>query len=70
MTPFLIAAVKAAFMRLMVLTNGELHDHMAKGIMSAPIEFFEKTTAGVIMNRFSKDLGQVDEMLPQVGPLF
>ena len=66
MTPFLIAAVKAAFMRFMVTTNGRLHDHMTRGIMGAPIEFFEKTTPGVIMNRFSKDLGQVDEMLPQV----
>ena len=48
------------------MTNGELHDSMTKGVMAAPISFFETNTAGVIMNRFSKDLGQVDEMLPQV----
>ena len=53
-------------MKIMVGTNSQLHDAMTKGIMSAPIQFFETNNPGVIMNRFSKDLGQVDEMLPQV----
>ena len=32
--------------------------------MKTPISFFESTSPGVIMNRFSKDMGQIDDMMP------
>ena len=53
-------------MRFMVQTNDKLHGAITEGIMNAPVAFFENTNPGVLMNRFSKDLGQVDELLPQV----
>ena len=37
---------------------------MIANIMKTPISFFESTSPGVIMNRFSKDMGQIDDMMP------
>jgi len=62
--PFLCAASRISFFRLMVGSNRMLHDKMINKIMSTGISFFESTSPGVIMNRFSKDIGQVDDMLP------
>ena len=62
--PFLCAASRVSFFRLMVGSNRELHNKMINKIMSTGIAFFESTSPGVIMNRFSKDMGQVDDMLP------
>lgn len=30
------------------------------------MEFFNKNTSGRILNRFSKDIGSIDSVLPQV----
>lgn len=46
------------------MNNGALHDKMIANIMKTPISFFESTSPGVIMNRFSKDMGQIDDMMP------
>lgn len=41
-----------------------LHDHMFRGVTSAPMWFFHHNPSGRILNRFSKDMGQVDTLLP------
>ncbi|KAL4420399.1 hypothetical protein ABPG75_010055 [Micractinium tetrahymenae] len=43
-----------------------LHDEMAAQVLRAPLSFFHTSPTGRILNRFSKDQGQVDEQLPQV----
>ncbi|KAL4424666.1 hypothetical protein ABPG77_004473 [Micractinium sp. CCAP 211/92] len=43
-----------------------LHDEMAARVLHAPLSFFHTSPTGRILNRFSKDQGQVDEQLPQV----
>ena len=63
LTPLVCALSRSIFMRIMVSTNEELHDSMSRGIMRAPISFFENNSPGTIMNRFSKELGQVDDLL-------
>ncbi|CAB3257407.1 unnamed protein product [Arctia plantaginis] len=41
-----------------------LHDDMFRGVTSAPMWFFHHNPSGRILNRFSKDMGQVDTLLP------
>lgn len=37
---------------------------MFKTIIRCPILFFDTNPVGRILNRFSKDMGQMDELLP------
>lgn len=39
---------------------------MFQGVTHAAMHFFNTNPSGRILNRFSKDLGQVDEILPSV----
>ncbi|EDV94900.1 probable multidrug resistance-associated protein lethal(2)03659 [Drosophila grimshawi] len=43
-----------------------LHNRMFHGVTRAAMHFFNTNPSGRILNRFSKDLGQVDEILPSV----
>lgn len=42
-----------------------LHNQLLYSILKAPISFFNQTPRGRIINRFSKDQGNIDEILPQ-----
>lgn len=41
-----------------------LHNTMFAAITRAPMRFFHVNPSGRILNRFSKDMGAVDEVLP------
>lgn len=41
-----------------------LHDQMFQSISHAVMRFFNTNTSGRILNRFSKDMGSIDEFLP------
>ncbi|XP_072948487.1 probable multidrug resistance-associated protein lethal(2)03659 [Epargyreus clarus] len=41
-----------------------LHDTMFRGVTNAPMWFYHHNPSGRILNRFSKDMGQVDTLLP------
>jgi ATP-binding cassette subfamily C (CFTR/MRP) protein 4 len=43
-----------------------LHDKMFSSIVSATMNFFHSNSSGRILNRFSKDIGNIDEVLPEV----
>lgn len=43
-----------------------LHNTMFQGVVRARMYFFHTNPSGRILNRFSKDMGQVDELLPAV----
>ncbi|XP_063223958.1 ATP-binding cassette sub-family C member 4-like [Bacillus rossius redtenbacheri] len=42
-----------------------LHDTMFRNILRAKMRFFDTNPSGRILNRFSKDIGAVDELLPR-----
>ena len=42
-----------------------LHDKMVVAILQAPVLFFDLNPVGRILNRFSKDVGCLDELLPK-----
>lgn len=39
---------------------------MFKGIISTTMQFFNTNPSGRILNRFAKDMGVIDELLPRV----
>ena len=41
-----------------------LHNNMMMSVVKAPLFYFDKTPVGRILNRFSKDIGSMDDVLP------
>ncbi|CAH0722547.1 unnamed protein product, partial [Brenthis ino] len=44
----------------------KLHNQMFSNILSATMRFFDTNPSGRILNRFSKDMGVIDEILPKM----
>ena len=44
-----------------------MHLKMLKNILRAPMSFFETTPAGRILNRFSRDVETIDNILPSLA---
>ena len=62
---FLFAILRALAFYMASLSSSEtLHDRMILAILKAPVLFFDTNPAGRILNRFSKDIGSLDEILP------
>ena len=40
-----------------------LHDNMVDNVLNTKVKFFEENTHGRILNRFSKDIGTLDNIL-------
>ncbi|KAK4880755.1 hypothetical protein RN001_008901 [Aquatica leii] len=53
-----------SFFTLCMNSSIRLHDNMFNSITHATMKFFNTNTSGRILNRFSKDMGAVDELLP------
>jgi ABC-type multidrug transport system fused ATPase/permease subunit len=52
------------FFRASLRASSRMHDNMFKGVLGAPFSFFSANPTGRILNKFSSDQGQVDEVLP------
>ncbi|XP_055319307.1 ATP-binding cassette subfamily C member 4-like [Sitodiplosis mosellana] len=53
------------FYSICVRISQNIHNAMFKGIISTKMRFFDTNPSGRILNRFSKDIGAVDEILPK-----
>ena len=63
---FVVAVVRAsAFLHVSLTSSKILHDRMITRILQAPVLFFDTNPTGRILNRCSKDIGAVDELLPK-----
>ncbi|CAH4030899.1 unnamed protein product [Pieris brassicae] len=61
-----VALIRAfLFFTLCMRSSIRLHDQMFECISLSPMSFFHANPSGRILNRFSKDMGSVDELLPQ-----
>ncbi|XP_039745048.1 probable multidrug resistance-associated protein lethal(2)03659 isoform X2 [Pararge aegeria] len=61
-----VALIRAfLFFSLCMKSSIKLHDNMFERISLSPMSFFHANPSGRILNRFSKDMGSVDELLPQ-----
>lgn len=47
------------------VASRQLHQRMLVNIMHSPMSFFETTPQGRIMNRFSKDISSIDDIVPR-----
>lgn len=55
-TTFFAACMRASIM---------MHDKLFRSVMSAPISLFDFNPIGILLNRISRDMGIVDDRLPQ-----
>ena len=62
-----MAASSFFFYYLLLKAAEKLHNRMATATIKAPVLFFDTNPAGRVLNRFSKDIGCMDDVLP---PLF
>lgn len=53
-----------AFFHICMQASKRLHDTMFRAISRATMHFFNTNSAGRILNRFSKDMGAIDDLLP------
>ncbi|XP_028401691.1 multidrug resistance-associated protein 4-like [Dendronephthya gigantea] len=62
---FIVSFLRAAFwFQILSSASRHLHDKMFDAILKAPIYFFDTNPVGRVLNRFSKDIGLMDDMLP------
>ena len=53
------------YFTIVVRASKNLHNSMFSSILSTHIRFFDLNPLGRIINRFSKDIGQIDDTIPQ-----
>lgn len=53
------------FYKLAMNSSQTLHDSMFSSVIKAPMRFFDTNPAGRILNRYAKDIGATDELLPK-----
>ncbi|XP_040061540.1 ATP-binding cassette sub-family C member 4 [Ixodes scapularis] len=56
-----------AFFVMCMRASVNLHNRMFRSVIRAPIYFFDTNPIGRIQNRFAKDLGTIDDLLPPTG---
>jgi len=64
---FMLSIMRASFFFATTLRSSErLHQNMVVSVLQAPLSFFDTNPLTSILNRFSKDIGCMDELLPSV----
>ena len=65
-TSLIFAVIRAyGFLLVLLRCSERLHDKMVVAILQAPVLFFDSNPVGRILNRFAKDVGCLDELLPK-----
>lgn len=54
------------YVYLAIASARHWHDGMFHRVLRSPLQWFEATPVGISLNRFSKDVNAIDEMLPRV----
>jgi len=68
----ILVACSAIVLYLVCCLRGskKLHDDMAQAVLRSPMQFFETTPVGRILNRFSNDIYKIDEVIPRTFSMF
>ncbi|KAE8250825.1 hypothetical protein A4X13_0g4355 [Tilletia indica] len=51
---------------LVIASSRKFHDNLFKSVIRSPLQYFEVTPSGRLLNLFSRDVNVVDETLPRV----
>lgn len=63
---FIIALLRSVlFYKLAMMSSQKLHNMMFHSVIGTTMRFFDTNPSGRILNRFSKDMGSIDELLPK-----
>ena len=63
---FVFVVIRAyGFLLVSLRCSQRLHDKMVLAVLQAPVLFFDTNPVGRVMNRFSKDISCLDELLPK-----
>lgn len=54
------------FLKIAMTSAENLHNTMFTSLIRAPMRFFDINPSGRILNRFSRDTGAVDDLLPRI----
>lgn len=61
---FILLCVKYTLLSVVVLgSNEKLHENMIHGLVRCPSSYFDTTPTGRLVNKFSNDLGILDNTL-------
>lgn len=63
---FFVICRSFAFYRMSLRISSNLHEKLFNGVTRATMFFFNNSSTGRILNRFSKDMGAIDSMLPVI----
>lgn len=58
------------FVKIMLRAASNLHRRLLKRTMTCPMKFFDTTPLGIILNRFSADIDEIDVRLPSNCELY
>ncbi len=62
---FVLSIIRAAvFLNVLLNSSMHLHNSMLSAVLKAPVLFFDTNPVGRVLNRFSRDIGIMDELLP------
>ncbi|XP_022907991.2 ATP-binding cassette sub-family C member 4-like [Onthophagus taurus] len=64
---FFVTLRSIMFFKFSMNASKNLHNKMFHSLLKAPMRFFDTNPSGRILNRFSRDMGAMDEVLPRVG---
>ncbi|XP_039312863.1 multidrug resistance-associated protein 4 isoform X2 [Solenopsis invicta] len=63
---FIIGITRSVvFYKTCIMCSQRLHDMMFSALIRTGMRFFDTNPSGRILNRFSKDMGAIDELLPK-----
>lgn len=66
LTVLLTTLRSMAFYKVAMTASKNLHNKMFHSLLQVPMRFFDTNPSGRILNRFSRDIGGIDELLPRV----